>query len=141
MMIATTDLPFINAILNSSAFLTILTGLIFIKKGNKSAHAKCMILGFILSTLFLILYLFYHYQVGSKHFTGVGSIRVVYFSILISHTILAVVNLPLILRTFYLASKKNWESHKKWARVTFPIWSYVSVTGVIVYLFLYQWYP
>lgn len=97
-----------------------------------------MTAAFITSMLFLGCYLYYHAQVGSKHFMGQGWIRSVYFSILISHTILATAIVPLILRSLYLAYKKDFVRHAQWTRWTWPLWMYVSVTGVVIYWMLYQ---
>jgi uncharacterized membrane protein YozB (DUF420 family) len=136
-----TDLPGINALLNGSCFIFLVMGFIFIKKGNEKAHKFCMIAALLLSILFLSSYLYYHFNFGSKKFTGQGTVRTVYFVILISHTILAMVNLPMIILTFIHAFRENWSKHKKIAKYTFPVWAYVSLTGVIVYMFLYRWFP
>src|SRR5215510_5802613 len=100
-----------------------------------------MLMAFATSTLFLISYLTYHYHVGSKPFTGQGNLRLVYFTILISHTILAAVIVPLVLLTLTRAWKGQWTRHRHLARWTLPLWLYVSVTGVVIYLMLYQLYP
>lgn len=99
-----------------------------------------MIAALAVSTAFLTSYLIYHYHVPSKKFPDLGFIKTIYLLILIPHIILAVVMVPMILKTFWHAYKQEWEKHKKIARITFPIWMYVSVTGVIVYFMLYQWY-
>ena len=131
-------LPSVNAVLNScSAFLLIL-GYFFIRRQNVAAHRLCMCAAFLTSSIFLASYLYYHYHHGSTRFQGQGVIRAVYFTILISHTILAVAIVPLIFRTFYLAIKGAFERHRKIARVTLPFWLYVSVTGVVVYWMLYR---
>lgn len=135
------DLPAVNAVLNTLAAILLGCGYLFIKRGDIHRHKICMISAFAVSALFLACYLFYHYHAGSRPFQREGFVRIVYFAILISHTLLAVVNLPLILTTFYRAWKQDWERHKRVARWTFPIWMYVSVTGVIVYLMLYQIFP
>ena len=136
-----TDLPILNAVLNTSAAILLICGYWFIKHGRVSRHRACMISAFVLSLLFLASYLFYHYHAGSKHFEGEGAVRYVYFTILLTHTILAGVNVPLVLITFYQAYRRRWKKHRRIARWTFPIWMYVSVTGVIVYLMLYQLFP
>jgi len=119
----------------------LLTGFYFIRvKKNQKAHALCMISALTVSALFLISYLTYHYFHGSEPFLGEGFIRPIYFSILISHTILAVVILPLIGITVFHAVRKNFDKHKKIARITLPLWLYVSITGVVVYLMLYHWF-
>ena len=131
-------IPTLNACLNATSFFLLLTGFFFILRKNITAHRICMGLACVTSTLFLISYLIYHYQHGSTRFTGTGSIRTFYFSILISHTILAVVILPFIAVLLTYALKGNFEKHKKIARFTFPLWIYVSFTGVVVYWMLYR---
>lgn len=131
-------LPSLNAGLNlTSAFLLIL-GWILIRQGAWTGHALCMCLALGTSTLFLISYLTYHYFHGATPFPGQGWIRSVYFSILISHTILAVAIVPLALITLTRALKSQFDRHVKIARFTFPIWLYVSVTGVVIYWMLYH---
>ena len=137
-MISLAQLPTVNAALNSLSAIFLITGYCFIKSKRISAHRACMLLAFGCSTLFLISYLVYHYQVGSVPFKGQGWIRTVYFSILITHTVLAVTVVPLALITLGRALKGKFEAHRRIARWTFPVWLYVSVTGVIVYLMLYQ---
>ena len=131
-------LPTLNACLNltSAVFLTL--GFIFIKRKNTFAHRVCMSAAFLTSTLFLISYLTYHAMEGSKHFEGVGWVRPVYFSILLTHTILATAIVPMILVTLTKALRGNFASHAKIARWTWPLWMYVSVTGVVIYWMLYQ---
>ena len=137
-MIGVTDLPTINAALNATAATLIGTGFYFIKQKNIRAHKVCMIAALAVSTLFLTSYLFYHYNVGSVRFTKQGWIRSVYFPVLISHTILAALILPMVLRTTYLAFKGRFTNHVRIARWTFPTWMYVSITGVVVYVMLYH---
>ena len=134
-------LPHLNAILNSTSAVLLLSGYSFIRRGNVRAHRNCQVTAVVTSALFLISYLTYHYFHGSTRFTGQGIVRPVYFVILISHTILAVVIVPLILITIYRAARRDFERHRRIARWTLPLWLYVSVTGVIVYLMLYQIYP
>jgi uncharacterized membrane protein YozB (DUF420 family) len=134
-------LPTINAVLNTASFVLLMLGYFFIRRRNIDAHIRCMIAACISSTLFLISYLTYHYHTGSKHFEGVGTIRFVYFAILISHTILAIVIVPMILKTLYHGWRDQRPKHVGIARITLPLWSYVSVTGVVVYLMLYQFKP
>lgn len=134
------DLPTLNASLNTLAGILLLSGFISIKRGNKELHKKLMISALIVSAAFLTSYLIYHYHVPSKKFPDLGWIKTVYLLILIPHIILAAVMVPMILKTFWHAYKQEWEKHKKIARITFPIWMYVSVTGVIVYFMLYQWF-
>lgn len=141
------DLPAVNAALNglSAVFLTL--GFIFIKRGNKIAHRNCMISAFVTSIVFLTCYLIYHGYIacvlhrGPTRFLNPLWFRPIYLTILITHTILAMVIVPLILRTLWLAKKQRFEAHKKIARWTWPAWMYVSVTGVVVYLLLYQIFP
>jgi putative membrane protein len=135
------DLPAVNAILNSTSAVLIFLGYLFIRQRRVVAHRACMVAAFCTSTLFLISYLTYHYFHGSTRFSGTGPIRTVYFGILLSHTILAAVIVPLVLTTLYRAARGQFVSHARIARWTFPIWLYVSVTGVIVYLMLYKLYP
>lgn len=135
------DLPTLNAILNSISAILLTIGYIFIKQKNRNAHRLCMISAFVTSSLFLISYLVYHYNVGSVRFQGQGAVRTVYFAILLTHTVLAAVIVPLILITFARALKGKFDRHRRIARWTLPLWLYVSVTGVVVYLMLYQLYP
>ena len=135
------DLPAINAGLNSTSALLLTAGYVFIKRGNKLAHRNCMIAAFVTSTIFLVCYLVYHYSAGRTAFKGEGWIRPVYFTILLTHTILAVAIVPLILMTFHRAVKERYELHKRIARWTWPLWMYVSVTGVVIYVLLYHLYP
>lgn len=135
-MIALTDLPQLNAVLNFIAAVFLFAGFIFIKKRNINAHLGMMLTAFLFSALFLISYVIFHYHVGSVGYDGTGWIRMLYFTILISHILLAVVNLPMILITLYRAISKDFQRHKKIARWTWPIWMYVSVTGVVVYLLM-----
>lgn len=132
------DLPTLNAILNSIAAVLIVTGYLLIRARRIEAHRKVMLAAFTTSTLFLISYLVYHAQVGSVHFQGTGAIRLVYFTILLTHTLLAAVVAPMVIVTLFRGLKGRFEKHRKLARITLPIWLYVSVTGVIVYVMLYH---
>jgi|TARA_B100001750_G_scaffold136541_1_gene108648 uncharacterized membrane protein YozB (DUF420 family) len=132
-----TDFPLINACLNALSGILLLAGYVAIRKGNKEVHARLMISAFAVSTIFLGCYLYYHYHFLHKKYEGEGILRTVYFVILISHIILAVAVVPMVLRTIYLAWRQRWEKHRWWGRRTFPVWMYVSVTGVLVYLMLY----
>lgn len=134
------DLPTLNASLNAVAATLLLSGYIAIKKKNKELHKKLMVATFIVSSLFLTSYLIYHYYVGSVKFPDLGWIKTVYLLILIPHIILSTVMVPMILKTFWHAYRQEWEKHKKIARLTFPIWMYVSITGVIIYFMLYHWF-
>lgn len=135
-----TDLPLVNAILNSITTVLLVSGFAAIKSGKEDLHRKIMSAALVTSALFLVGYLTHKFTVGPTRFTGEGGIRSLYFFILITHTILAIVNLPMIIWAVSLAIRGRFERHKKVARWTFPIWLYVSVTGVLVYLFLYQWF-
>jgi len=137
-MLAITDLPALNAILNLISSVLLGTGYYFIRKRNIPAHKACMVAALITSTAFLTSYVIYHFNVGSVPFTKQGWLRPVYFLILIPHVILAMVSLPFILRTAYLGLTSRFDKHVRVARWTFPVWMYVSITGVIVYLMLYQ---
>lgn len=134
------DLPSLNASLNSVAALLLLSGYIAIKKNHRDLHRNLMIAALVVSAAFLTSYLTYHFHVPSKKFPNLGIIKTIYLLILIPHIILAAGMVPMILKTFWHAYKKDWVKHRKIARLTFPIWMYVSVTGVIVYFMLYQWY-
>ena len=130
--------PTLNACLNASSALLLILGWVCIKSKKVDLHRACMSAAFLTSSLFLVCYLYYHYHVGSVRFQGTGPIRTVYFSILLSHTVLAVVIVPLILRTLFLAAKGRFEEHRTWARRTLPLWLYVSVTCVVIYAMLYR---
>lgn len=140
-MSAASYLPSVNAALNSASAFLLTAGYLFIRSKRIKAHNLCMLLAFMTSVLFLISYLVYHYQVGSVSFRGQGWVRVVYFSVLVSHTVLAVAIVPLALVTLVRAFKGSFERHKRIARWTLPLWLYVSITGVIVYWMLYRLYP
>ncbi len=138
-------LPTANAVLNASSAVCLALGFLWIKQGRKRAHARAMLTATAFSALFLAGYLYYHFavvpEVGHTSFRREGIVRGLYYGMLISHILLAALNLPMILRTLWLARRQDWERHRRWARWTFPIWSYVSVTGVLVYLCLYVWNP
>jgi putative membrane protein len=136
------QLPALNAILNSVSAILLVTGYLFIRQKNIKAHKVSMISAFVTSTLFLTSYLIYHFskELGPTRFQGEGIIRPIYFFILITHTVLAVTIVPMIFMTFSRALKKKFALHRKIARWTLPLWLYVSVTGVVVYLMLYQLY-
>lgn len=137
-MIPVSQLPAVNAALNSLSAILLVGGYLFIKSRNIKAHKACMLSAFGSSILFLASYLIYHYQVGSVPFKGQGGIRLVYFTILLTHTLLATTVVPLALVTLFRAFKERFDAHRRIARWTFPIWLYVSVTGVIVYWMLYR---
>lgn len=136
-------LPTLNAILNATSGILITIGFFLIRRRRIAAHRACMIGAVISSSLFLVSYLVYHigFKAGVTRFTGTGWIRPVYFAILVSHTILAITIVPLIAITLTRALRGRFILHRRIARWTFPMWLYVSVTGVIVYLMLYHFYP
>jgi protein SCO1/2/putative membrane protein len=133
--------PAINAGLNALSGLLLLMGYVLIRWDKRQAHAICMLSAVGVSALFLTSYLYYHYFHGATPFSGTGWSRPVYYALLLSHTILAAVVVPLVIMTLYRAWKAQYDRHRRIARLTLPIWLYVSVTGVLVYLFLYQWFP
>lgn len=136
-------LPTLNAILNATSGILITIGFFFVRQRRIAAHRACMIGAVISSTLFLISYLVYHvgFKAGVTRFSGTGWVRTAYLSILISHTILAVTIVPLVVVTLTRALRGRFSLHRRIARWTFPLWLYVSITGVIVYLMLYHFYP
>jgi len=136
--VTVSDLPALNATLNATSAVLLTTGWILIRRGRIAQHRAVMIAAVCTSILFLISYLIYHAQVGSVRFTKQGPIRAVYFTILLTHTVLAVAIVPLVLVTLTRGLRARYERHRRIARWTMPIWLYVSVTGVIVYLMLYQ---
>jgi uncharacterized membrane protein YozB (DUF420 family) len=140
MQISPTFYPALDAVLNGSSAVLIGSGLYFIKRGREQAHKRMMLAAFATSTLFLISYLYYHLvlRAGVTHFQGQGVARPLYFTLLISHTILAAVVVPFILITLARALKGRFAKHKAIAPYTFAIWMYVSVTGVIIYVLLYK---
>ena len=131
-------MPELNAALNLTSALFLIAGFIFIKRRSIAAHKFCMLSATATSLVFLISYIYYHLNHGSTRFQGTGFSRTVYFSILISHTILAVVQVPLIYKTLRHALTGRIEQHRRLAQITLPIWIYVSITGVVIYWMLYQ---
>lgn len=131
-------LPTLNAILNATAATLLVIGYLLIRRGNRERHKQVMLTALGCSAAFLVSYLYYHYQVGSVHFEGEGTVRTVYLGILLTHTVLAAAVPPLALITVYLGLRGRYDRHKKIARFTLPIWLYVSVTGVVVYWMLYR---
>lgn len=136
-----TDLPAVNATLNGLATVLMLAGFIAIKQKNIALHKALMIGAGVASAVFLGCYLVYHFNVGSVKFKGEGAIRYVYLTILLTHVILAMAIAVLVPKTFWHAFKNDLEKHRRIAKITFPIWLYVSITGVVIYLMLYQWFP
>ena len=132
------DLPSLNASLNATSALLLATGYYFIRTGQRERHRACMIAALVVSALFLTSYVIYHAQVGSVPFRRTGSIRAVYFTILITHVILAVAIVPLVIMTASRALAAKFDRHRRIARWTLPLWLYVSVTGVVVYGMLYK---
>ncbi|UCC26006.1 MAG: DUF420 domain-containing protein [Gemmatimonadales bacterium] len=130
----------VNAALNFSSFVCLVVGYRFIRRGNREAHRKAMLGAVIASVLFLAFYLTRFALTGTHRFAGEGMARTVYLSVLFSHMILAIVVVPLVIRLLHLALKERFDEHRRLARWTFPIWMYVSVTGIVVYLMLYQIY-
>jgi putative membrane protein len=141
------DLPAVNGSLNGLSAVFLSFGYYFIRRGNRTAHRNCMISAFVTSTLFLACYLTYHIYLGvvlhrgPTRFENPAWFRPIYLTILITHTILAVVIVPLVFMTLSRAAKQRFELHKKIARWTWPLWMYVSVTGVVIYFLLYQIFP
>ena len=135
------DLPAVNASLNALSGILLLIGYVLIRARRIQQHRACMIAAFATSSLFLICYVVYHAQVGSVRFTRQGFVRPLYYTILITHVTLAATVLPLAIITLSRGLKARYPQHRKIARWTFPIWLYVSLTGVIVYVLLYHLYP
>ena len=133
-----TDLPAVNATLNAISFVFLVTGYVFIRRGQWRRHRACMVAALVTSALFLTSYVIYHLEVGSVPFKKTGWIRTVYFVVLVPHIILAAAIVPMVLITVSRALSRRFDKHRAIARWTLPLWLYVSVTGVIVYLMLYQ---
>jgi putative membrane protein len=134
-------LPHLNACLNGTSAVLLFSGYMFIRSHNVAAHRACQVSALAVSLLFLASYLTYHYYHGATRFQGTGLARPIYFTILISHTILAIAIVPLVILTFYRALRQDFARHMRIARITLPLWLYVSITGVVVYLMLYHIYP
>jgi uncharacterized membrane protein YozB (DUF420 family) len=132
--------PVIDATLNGTSAVLLVVGRGFILRGRMAAHRAVMIAALVSSTVFLVCYLYYHWHVGSVHFQGQGAWRPIYFTILTTHTILAATIVPMIIITLSRALRARYDRHRIIARWTFPLWLYVSVTGVIVYFMLYHWF-
>jgi uncharacterized membrane protein YozB (DUF420 family) len=142
-MLSIRDLPAVNASLNLVSAVFISIGWYLIRRGAWRRHMACMITAVVSSTFFLVGYIVYHAHVGEKstHFAAGGIIAWIYFPMLISHVLLAFVTLPLVIVTLVQVFRRRWDRHRRIARWTIPIWLYVSVTGVLVYLMLYKWFP
>jgi uncharacterized membrane protein YozB (DUF420 family) len=139
-MLTIADLPALNATLNATSGVLLLAGWILIKRRRIAQHRACMIAAFAASTLFLVSYVVYHVHTGSRPFPGQGAVRLVYFTILISHIILAAAIVPMALVTLARGLRRDDARHRRLARWTFPVWMYVSVTGVAIYVMLYRLY-
>lgn len=135
------DLPTLNAILNAVSGVLLVAGYVAIRRGRVDVHRRCMKSAFVVSALFLVSYVVYHVQVGSVKFSGEGALRTFYLALLASHVVLAIVIVPLVLVTLRRALRGDFLRHRFIARRTFPLWLYVSVTGVVVYMMLYVWFP
>jgi len=135
------DLPALNAGLNATSAALLVLGFVLIKAGRQKAHQRVMLAALTSSALFLTSYLVYHWHVGSVRFTGTGAVRAVYFFILITHVVLAVVIVPLIGATVLRAYQRRLDHHRRLAWITLPLWGYVSVTGVVIYWMLYHLHP
>ena len=134
------NLPALNATLNALSTILLVTGYVFIRRGERTLHKRCMLGALSTSALFLVSYVVYHANTGSRPFPGRGAIRVVYFTILVTHVILAAGILPLALVTARRGLRSRFDDHVRIARWTLPLWLYVSVTGVVIYLMLYRLY-
>lgn len=135
------DLPTLNALLNGASAVLLVTGWLLIRAGRRDAHRRVMTAALVTSALFLVSYLVYHAQVGSVRFQGTGTVRTVYLAVLLTHTVLATVVAPMAVTAFVLARRGRLQTHRRLARVTLPLWLYVSVTGVAIYLMLYVVFP
>ena len=136
-----TSLPAVNAFLNGLSAVLLFSGYMFIRRGKVPYHRACMLSAFVSSSIFLACYLYFHFNAGMVRFSGQGWVRPVYFTLLTTHTILAIVIVPLVLIALYRALTNQFVRHRAIARWTYPLWMYVSVTGVVVYLLLYQIFP
>ena len=141
-MTFTESLPTLNACLNGTATILLTAGFIFIKNGREKSHRACMVSAFAVSVIFLFFYVLHKWLVQGVHtpFGGEGAWRSIYYTMLVTHIMLAILIVPLVLTTLSLAIRGKRDRHKSWARWTFPTWYYVSVTGVLIYLFLYVWW-
>lgn len=137
-MVSFSDLPTVNASLNTTAAVLLIVGFVMIRRGRIRAHRACMLAAFACSVLFLVSYLIYHYTAGSVRFPGTGTARTIYLGILLTHTVLAALVPFLVVITLVRALRERFDAHRRIARWTLPIWLYVSVTGVVVYWMLYR---
>ncbi|MFA0737105.1 MAG: hypothetical protein LKKZDAJK_000184 [Candidatus Fervidibacter sp.] len=134
-------MPSLNALLNAASATLLVAGYLFLRRRNITAHRACMLGAVVASAAFFISYAIYHAHAGTTKFAGTGWVRPIYFAILISHTLLAAVIIPMVLLTLVRALRGDFARHRAIARWTFPLWLYVSVTGVLIYLMLYHWFP
>lgn len=138
-------LPEFNASCNALCCLALCLGLLLIKSGRREAHVRAMVAATLFGVAFLVGYVTYHFfvqpELGATRFNGTGRTRPAYFALLISHVVLAMANVPLVVVTLWRAHRRDWERHKRIARITWPVWFYVSVTGILVYFVLYHWNP
>lgn len=141
LLLAIHPLATLNAVLNTVATVLLAAGWIFIARGNWRAHRAAMVAAFVVSACFLVSYLTYHYLVGHVSFAGQGTVRLVYLGILLTHIVLAVAVPVLAIAMFVLAWRGKWVQHRLLGRITLPVWLYVSVTGVVIYLMVYHLYP
>jgi putative membrane protein len=132
----TTSLPALNAALNGTSAVLLVSGLLAIRRGRRELHRKLMLSALLVASAFLASYVVYHHFHGDTRFTGQGPVRPIYFFILVTHILGSMVALPMVLTTFFFALTKRFERHRRLARLTFPLWLYVSVTGVLVFLLL-----
>jgi uncharacterized membrane protein YozB (DUF420 family) len=139
--VSLSDLPALNAGLNASSALLLATGYVLVRRRRLEAHRRVMLAALGCSALFLASYLLYHFHVGSVRFKGQGTVRTVYFAILLTHTVLAAAIVPLVGMTVVPALRGRFDRHRRLARLTLPLWAYVSVTGVVIYWMLYRLYP
>ncbi len=139
------SLPALNASFNALCCVSLCMGLVLIQRGRRVAHARAMLAATVFGACFLVGYVYYHFfvqpELGATRFHGTGFTRPAYFALLISHVVLAAANVPLVIVTLLRAKRGDWERHKRIARITWPVWFYVSVTGILVYFVLYHWNP
>ncbi len=136
-----TYLPHLQALLNITTVLLLAAGYYFIRHGERHLHKRCMVSAAVVGVVFMVVYLIYHAKIGNVPFAGQGAIRPFYFTVLASHVILAAINVPLVIMTLVYAFSGNFDSHRRFARRVLPVWFYVSLSGLIVYLLAFHLYP